>query len=237
MAHRILVFEADTQFASELRNGFAGRDVELEIVSEGKKGLEQAAATPPDLILLSIELPSMNGFLVCKKIKKNGDLSSIPLLILSSDPNADEIFEQHKKLRTRAEDYVKKPVAFDALLGRIREFLPIADPAEEPNSSTMVIDQASVDDEIDAFADSAFDALMMGEEGGQAAPPPEAAPASDVVEDLEIEELEFEEDEPTAVVSAEALEAAALDDAAPAPRRGSGAPPPPESEAPKSETT
>ena len=70
MAHRILVFEADTQFASELRNGFAGRDVELEIVSEGKKGLEQAAATPPDLILLSIELPSMNGFLVCKKIKK-----------------------------------------------------------------------------------------------------------------------------------------------------------------------
>ncbi|MEZ4249388.1 MAG: response regulator [Polyangiales bacterium] len=161
MAHRILVFESDPHFTAELRRGFATRAVEIDIVADGNKGLERASAAKPDLILLSIELQGMNGFLVCKKIKKDPELASVPLLILSSDPNADEIFEQHQKLRTRADDYVKKPVPFEELLTRARQFVPIEEAAEP--DSTQVLSRQNVDDEIDAFADDAFDALMVSD--------------------------------------------------------------------------
>ena len=181
MAQRILVFESDQDFAGDVQQNFEALGAEVEVVADGTTGLQRAADDKPDLILLSIELPSMNGFLVCKKIKKNAQLKDVPLVILSSDANAEEIFEQHKKLRTRAEEYVRKPVAFEDLLGRVQQLVPIGDggggaaeaepidiseevPVEEPDS-TDVHARESVDDEIDAFADSAFDNLMLGDEG------------------------------------------------------------------------
>jgi DNA-binding response OmpR family regulator len=74
-----------------------------------------AASDKPDLILLSIELPRMNGFSVCNKLKKDPALKDVPLIIMSSE-SSDDTFEQHRKLRTRAEDYVHKPIAFGELL-------------------------------------------------------------------------------------------------------------------------
>ena len=57
----------------------------------------------------------MNGFSVCNKLKKDPALKDVPLIIMSSE-SSDETFEQHQKLRTRAEDYVHKPIAFGELL-------------------------------------------------------------------------------------------------------------------------
>lgn len=208
MAHRILVFESDTAFAQVLRSGFEGRDVALEVVSEGALGLERAAAEPPDLILLSIELPSMNGFLVCKKIKKNAALKSIPLIILSSDANAAEIFEQHKKLRTRAEDYVRKPVSFDDLVAAVRVFVPIGDATTDGH--TQVAMASGIDDEIDAFAEDAFDSLLIDDD--------------DI--ELEVDDVDDME-EATAVVSPEVMEAELAAASAPPPPMASEAPPVP----------
>ncbi|NCQ60689.1 MAG: response regulator, partial [Myxococcales bacterium] len=192
MAQRILAFEADSNFAAELSAGFGSLGVEVEVVADGTAGLERAGAAPPDLILLSIELPGMNGFLVCKKIKKNAQLKSIPLIILSSDGNAEEIFEQHKKLRTRAEDYLKKPVGFDVVYERSAKLIGLDDAgaltvsAEEPlEDPTEMGSRDEVDDEIDAFADDAFDSIMLDEDDGD--------------DDLIIEASE-PEPEPTAVV-------------------------------------
>ena len=195
MAHRILAFEADPSFAKSLETGFAGRDVQLEVVADGQTGLDRATSEPPDLILLSIELPSMNGFLVCKKIKKSAALKQIPLIILSSDANAGEIFEQHKKLRTRAEDYVQKPVAIDQLVETIRQFVPVADAAAAAASAPVAEAKGEpVDDEIDAFADDAFSALLVEDEA----------------EEVVIEEMAELEEDQTAVLSAEMLEQAGL---------------------------
>jgi DNA-binding response OmpR family regulator len=114
------------------------------VVDDGNVGLQQASSDRPDLILLSIELPRMNGFSVCNKLKKDANLKEVPLIIMSSE-SSDETFEQHKKLRTRAEDYVHKPIAFGELLRHIREFVTIgAAPSEE---GVIVID-----DEIEVGA-------------------------------------------------------------------------------------
>ena len=121
MATRIFLFESETEkpFIDELVQGFARHGVTVEVSSDGNGGVDLAAANKPDLIMLSVEGLSVNGFLVCKKIKKTPAIAEVPLIILSSDANADEIFEQHKKLRTRAEDYLKKPIGFDDLLSLI----------------------------------------------------------------------------------------------------------------------
>ena len=125
MSQRILVFEKDSAFAEQLSAGFGQVGATVTVVADGKAGIAHAEATPPTLILLAIELDGMNGFLVCKKIKKDPALAEIPMVILSSDANADEIFEQHKKLRTRADEYVKKPVSFDGLFDICARLVPL----------------------------------------------------------------------------------------------------------------
>jgi len=194
MAQRILVVDSDADFAGALKAGFESLGASVEVVDDGDVGVDRAVAERPDLILLAIELRGVNGFLICKKIKKSNELKEIPLIILSSEAS-DEIFEQHKKLRTRAEDYVHKPVAFDSLLERVQLLVPIGtEPAAEPSDDgrlsvsdieideavieddldetenagaeigTDVRSRAGVDDDIEAFAESAFTNLVMDEE-------------------------------------------------------------------------
>src|SRR5215510_3212920 len=121
---KVLVFESDPSFAGELRTELGRLGCAVQVVDDGNYGLHQAAADRPDLILLSIELPRMNGFSVCNKLKKDPALKDVPLIIMSSE-SSDETFEQHRKLRTRAEDYVHKPIAFGELLSRIQSFVAI----------------------------------------------------------------------------------------------------------------
>ncbi|MDI3291504.1 response regulator, partial [Polyangium sp. 15x6] len=180
---KVLVFESDHAFAGELRTELGRLGCTVQVVDDGNAGLQLAANDRPDLILLSIELPRMNGFSVCNKLKKDPQLKDVPLLIMSSE-STDETFEQHRKLRTRAEDYVHKPIAFGELLGHIRALVPI-EATVEPDADAIVIDDAEVieadeveeveeenpppneaagEREIDDFLGGAFDRLMADDD-------------------------------------------------------------------------
>src|SRR5271166_6696115 len=152
MPTKVLVFESDPAFAGELRNEFSKLGCFTTVVDDGNLGLQQAATDRPDLILLAIELPRMNGFSVCNKLKKDPALKDVPLIIMSSE-SSEETFEQHKKLRTRAEDYVHKPIAFGELLQHIRVFVPLDAPP--PDSEAIVIDDLEVAVEEDAMTATA----------------------------------------------------------------------------------
>src|SRR5262249_49144900 len=93
---KVLVFESDHAFAGELRSELGRLGCSVQIVDDGNVGLQVAQSERPDLILLSIELPRMNGFSVCNKLKKDSQLKDVPLLIMSSE-SSDETFEQHRK--------------------------------------------------------------------------------------------------------------------------------------------
>src|ERR1700733_1263955 len=137
MAKKVLVFESDAAFAGELRSELGKYGCTTTVVDDGNVGLQQAASEKPDLILLSIELPRMNGFSVCNKLKKDPNLKDVPLIIMSSE-SSDETFEQHKKLRTRAEDYVHKPIGFADLLERIQRFVTLV-PEHVESEGAIVI--------------------------------------------------------------------------------------------------
>src|ERR1700690_1002877 len=125
MSTKVLVFESDPAFAGELRTELGKLGCNTTVVEDGNVGLQQASREKPDLILLSIELPRMNGFSVCNKLKRDAALKDVPLIIMSSE-STEETFEQHRRLRPRAEDYVHKPIGFDNLLSRIQPFVAIA---------------------------------------------------------------------------------------------------------------
>src|SRR5919112_4142203 len=141
MTQKVLVFESDAAFAGELRAELQKLGCNVQVVDDGNTGLQQATSARPDLILLSIELPRMNGFSVCNKLKKDPALKDVPLIIMSSE-SSDETFEQHRKLRTRAEDYVHKPIAFGELLEHIRPLVTLGE--AEPEPEPIMIDEAEV---------------------------------------------------------------------------------------------
>jgi DNA-binding response OmpR family regulator/chromosome segregation ATPase len=140
MSTKVLVFESDPSFAGELRTELGKLGCNTTVVEDGNVGLQQASGDKPDLILLSIELPRMNGFSVCNKLKKDAALKDVPLIIMSSE-SSDETFEQHKKLRTRAEDYVHKPIAFGELLQHIQGFVQIGGEAGSDGEAGIVIEE------------------------------------------------------------------------------------------------
>jgi CheY-like chemotaxis protein len=163
MNQRILVFESDAAFADDLKHNFERMGLAVDVASDGPMGLELAAAHRPDLILLTIELPGMNGFLVCKKIKKTADLEQVPLVIMSSEVD-QETFEQHKKLRTRADDYIRKPIAFDDLLLRIRELVPTgSNGASVFETGHSEAEDAALDIE-EAFSVGDDDVIVLGDD-------------------------------------------------------------------------
>jgi len=144
MSTKVLVFESDAAFAGELRSELEKLGCAILVVDDGNVGLQQAAAEKPDLILLSIELPRMNGFSVCNKLKKDANLKDVPLIIMSSE-SSEETFEQHKKLRTRAEDYVHKPIAFGELLLHIQPFVALGANAPPSEAGIVVIEDDGIE--------------------------------------------------------------------------------------------
>ena len=144
MTTQVLVFESDAAFAQELEVGLAAYDCQTTVVDDANAGLAAAANDKPDLILLSIELPRMNGFSVCNKLKRDAALKDVPLIIMSSD-STEETFEQHRRLRTRAEDYVHKPITVGDLVTHIQELLPLQS-ATEGDESIIIDDDVEIED-------------------------------------------------------------------------------------------
>jgi CheY-like chemotaxis protein len=182
MSTKVLVFESDPAFAGELRNELGKLGCNTVVVDDGNVGLQQAGAEKPDLILLSIELPRMNGFSVCNKLKKDPNLKDVPLVIMSSE-SSDETFEQHKKLRTRAEDYVHKPIAFGELLQHIQTFVALGPPPSEGDAGIVIDDEIEIGSTDYTVDDDAGTQIAVRPPLNMLQPGAHPPPATDKVDD------------------------------------------------------
>jgi CheY-like chemotaxis protein len=118
MSKNILFIESDAPFARAMTAALEEKGFVVRLCADGKEGVDLARDLRPDAIVLCVELPKMSGYSVCNKLKKDDKLRSIPLVIISAEASP-ETFEQHKKLKTRAEDYLIKPFAGDTLVERL----------------------------------------------------------------------------------------------------------------------
>jgi len=118
MPRKILLIESDAAFGREMASALEEKGFEARVSDDGKEGLDLARDLRPSAIVLCVELPKMSGYSICNKLKKDDALRSIPLVIISAEATP-ETFEQHKKLKTRAEDYLIKPFPPSELVDRI----------------------------------------------------------------------------------------------------------------------
>ncbi len=97
------------------KNGFA-----VTSASSGEEGIEKAKSEKPDLILMDVVMPGMNGFQASREITTNPDTSGIPVIIVSTkDQETDKLWG----LRQGAKDYITKPAKEKDLIGKINTLL------------------------------------------------------------------------------------------------------------------
>jgi len=125
MPEHILVVEDDPQIADLLRRGLIYEGYSVAVTADGPAGLTAARDRPPDLVLLDLMLPGMDGLTVCARLRA---ASSVPILILTA---RDAVPDRVKGLDAGADDYVVKPFNFDELLARIRAQLRRRAPAAD----------------------------------------------------------------------------------------------------------
>jgi two-component system alkaline phosphatase synthesis response regulator PhoP len=95
-------------------------DYEVITASDGKKGLEKAHKEKPDLIILDLILPKLDGYVVCSLLKRDKRYSAIPIIVLTARDKEEDL-EMGKKVG--ADAYITKPFKFEILLGKIKELL------------------------------------------------------------------------------------------------------------------
>jgi len=116
--------ELTTQLAQTFLEKYGFRVI---IASDGEAGLELAYAENPDLILLDVMLPSMDGFAVCKKLKENENFKNTPILMFTAKGLSSDIAEGKA---VGADEYIVKPFSGKALVATIRKHLGINEEEE-----------------------------------------------------------------------------------------------------------
>ncbi len=95
---------------------------EISMANHGEKALKLLEKITPDLILLDVMMPDINGYQVCERIKQNGQLKNIPIIFLTAKTELDDIVNGFK---LGAVDYVTKPFKKEELLVRIKTHLEV----------------------------------------------------------------------------------------------------------------
>jgi two-component system response regulator MprA len=125
MVERILVVEDEARIASLISRGLRLEGYQVEVAPNGETALDKAFGNPPDLIVLDVMLPDIDGLEVCRQLRIAG--ADEPVLMLTAK---DAIPDRVAGLDAGADDYLVKPFAFDELLARIRALLRRVAPAE-----------------------------------------------------------------------------------------------------------
>jgi len=126
MKRRILVVEDDASLARMLCDNLIYEGFDVALAGDGNRALKEHHTFNPDLVLLDLALPGLDGFDVCRKL--NRDQSRTGIIILTARTQKDDKLQG---LRLGADDYITKPFALDELLARIQAVLRRVQPANQ----------------------------------------------------------------------------------------------------------
>ncbi len=117
----ILVVDDDPDLRKLLEKILTGRGYEVTLAKDGEIGLGLALLKKPDLIILDLHLPRMDGFEVCRRLKSDQATREIPIIMLTAA--FPELEDAQKGFEMGADEYVLKPFANDILLHNIDRLL------------------------------------------------------------------------------------------------------------------
>ena len=136
---KILVVDDDTNICELLRLYLTKEGYQVTTANDGEEGLEKFNQLKPDMVLLDVMMPKMDGLEVCRRIRK---LGNTPVMMLTAK---GETFDKVLGLELGADDYVVKPFDSKEVVARIKAVLRRCTPAEAQPDGVISYDKLSVD--------------------------------------------------------------------------------------------
>jgi two-component system alkaline phosphatase synthesis response regulator PhoP len=122
---KVLFVDDDVDFCEVAKILLESKGYEVVLAYDGKEGLEKVRAEKPDLVILDVMMPEINGYDVCVVVKADEELKKIPVILLTGVDQAifRTTYTQHMGLMTEADDYISKPVEPEELGRRVGDLL------------------------------------------------------------------------------------------------------------------
>jgi putative two-component system response regulator len=120
MSECTILIVDDTETNIDIFVDTLGEEYDIAVAMDGESALEAVEEDPPDLILLDIMMPGMNGFDVCKQLKDNPETANIPVVFLSALTEAEE---KQKGLDLGAVDFITKPFDPSEIQTKVKKHL------------------------------------------------------------------------------------------------------------------
>lgn len=122
---KVLLVDDDVDFCEAAKLLLDSKGYKVVLAHDGKEGLEKVRAENPDLVILDVMMPEMNGYDVCVVLKADVELKKIPVILLTAvDQHLFKTtYTQAMGLMTEADDYIAKPVEPQDLVRRVEGWL------------------------------------------------------------------------------------------------------------------
>lgn len=136
--HQILIVDDNPRNIQVLGTVLSGKGYNIIIANDGVQTLKSVEKIIPDLILLDINMPNMDGFETCKKLKESEIYSEIPVIFLTARTETEDII---RGFQYGAVDYITKPFNTAELLARVRTHLELRDKSEELKDRNLKVQE------------------------------------------------------------------------------------------------
>jgi len=122
---KILLIDDDPDFVESTKIVLESKPYEVVVAYEGEEGLRKAEEEKPDLIILDVIMPVKDGFTAAEQLKKDPQLSKIPVVMLTAfaEKGGETTIPTSRGFTLEAEDYIDKPVSPEELLKRVERLL------------------------------------------------------------------------------------------------------------------
>jgi len=117
---KVLIVDDEPNNVDFLEQALEDSGYQLITATNGQEALNKIQSEQPDLILLDLNMPIMDGFTVLAKVKEDPNLRDIPVIIISSEHESKSVV---KGIKQGAEDYLTKPVNAELLVKKVKDFL------------------------------------------------------------------------------------------------------------------
>ncbi|MDC4227480.1 MAG: response regulator [Candidatus Manganitrophus sp.] len=122
MPQRVLIVDDHEDSLSIFSSALAGAGYDVITATDGQEALQKVLKTRPDLVLLDLILPEIDGFAVCDTLKYSPSFRSIPVLMISAWTDSHSILQKQSQ-RAGAEELLMKPIAPKDLVTKVRKYL------------------------------------------------------------------------------------------------------------------